>query len=61
MVARGAIVTTDITHTIGIIDARKVVKSQYKTTINLFLLVTFVIFATFSSHPTISNPTITKE
>jgi hypothetical protein len=49
MVARGAIATRDIAHTVRIVDARKMVKSQYEVTINLSLLATFVTFATFLS------------
>jgi hypothetical protein len=49
MVARGAIATRDIAHTIRIVDARKMVKLQYEATIKLSLLATFVTFATFSS------------
>ncbi len=55
MVARGAIATRDIAHTIGIIHARKMVKSQYEATINLSLLATFVTFVAFSSHPTVGK------
>jgi hypothetical protein len=55
MVARQVVVTTKITCTIRFVDARKMVKSQYEATINLFLLVTFVTFVAFSSHPTISK------
>jgi hypothetical protein len=55
MVARGAIATRDIAHTVRIIHAEKMVKSQYEATINLFLLATFGTFGTFSSHPTIGK------
>ncbi len=55
MVVRGVVATTNITHIVRAIDARKMVKSQYETTINLSLLATFVAFATFSSHSTIGK------
>jgi hypothetical protein len=55
MVARGAVVTTNITHAVRVVDARKMVKSQYEATVILLLLVTFVTFVAFSPHPTISK------
>jgi hypothetical protein len=55
MVARGVVATVDITRTIRIIDVGKMVKLQYEATTNLFLLVTFVVFVAFLSHPTIGK------
>jgi hypothetical protein len=55
MVARGATTTTHITCTINVVDVGKMVKLQYEATINLSLLVTFVAFVAFLSHPTIGN------
>ncbi len=55
MVAKEALVITNITHIVKVVDARKMVKSQHEATINLFMLVTFLTFAAFSSHPTISK------
>jgi hypothetical protein len=55
MVARRVVATTDITHTIRAIDARKMVKPQYEATINLSLTTTFVTFATFASYLTIGK------
>jgi hypothetical protein len=52
MVASGAIDTIDIIHIVRAFDARKLVKLQYETTINLSLFVTFVAFVVISSHPT---------
>jgi hypothetical protein len=55
IVAKGIVTIIDITHTFKTNDARKMVKSQYEAIINLFLLVAFVAFVTFLSHPTISK------
>jgi len=55
MVARRVIIKTNISHTIRIVDVGKMVKLHYETTINLFLLMAFVAFVAFSSHPTISK------
>jgi hypothetical protein len=55
MVASGAIDTIDIIHIVRAFDARKLVKLQYETTINLSLFVTFVAFVVISSHPTIGK------
>jgi hypothetical protein len=56
MVARGAVVTTNITHIVRAVDARKIMKLQYETTINLSLLATtFVAFVAFLSHLTIGK------
>jgi hypothetical protein len=55
MVARGVVATTNIACTIRAVDARKMVKPQYEATTNLSLLVAFVAFATFPSHPTINE------
>jgi hypothetical protein len=55
MVVRGVVATTDITCTIRVIGVEKMVKLQYETTTNLFMLVTFVVFVAFLSHPTIGK------
>jgi len=55
MVASGTIDTINITHIVRAFDARKLVKLQYETTINLSLLVTFVAFVAILSHPTIGK------
>jgi len=60
MVARGAIATRDIAHTVRIIHAGKMAKLQYEATINLSLLVTFVTFVALSSHPTMVRSRINK-
>ncbi len=52
IMAKEAIIATNITHTFKANDARKMVKLRYEAIINLFLLAAFVAFATFSSHPT---------
>jgi len=44
-----------ITCTIKAIDVGKMVKLKYEATTNLSLLATFVVFVTFSSHPTIGK------
>jgi hypothetical protein len=55
MVARGVVATTNIARTVRAVDAGKMVKLQYEASINLSLLVTFVVFLAFSSHPTIGK------
>jgi hypothetical protein len=55
MVARRVVTKTNISRTIRIIDVGEMVKLHYETTINLFLLTTFVAFVAFSSHPTINK------
>jgi hypothetical protein len=55
MMARGAIATTNITHTVRAVDARKIMKPQYETIIDLSLLATFVAFVAFSSHLTVGK------
>jgi hypothetical protein len=55
MVAREATTTTHITCIVSVVDVGKMVKLQYEATTNLSLLMTFVAFATFLSHPTIGN------
>jgi len=55
IVAKKVVTTTDMTRTFKANDARKMVKLQYEVIINLFLLATFVAFATFLTHPTISK------
>jgi len=52
MVARGVVTTTDIAHIVRVIEVGEMVNLQYEATINLFLLVTFVVFVAFLSHPT---------
>jgi hypothetical protein len=53
--AKGIVTTTDITHTFKANDVGKMVKLQYDVIINLFLLVAFVAFVAFLSHPTINK------
>ncbi len=53
MVARRVVDTTDMARTIKANDVGKMVKLQYEATINLSLLVAFVAFVAFLSHPTI--------
>jgi hypothetical protein len=55
IVAKGVVTTINIPHTFKANDARKMVKLQYEVIINLFLLVAFVVFVAFLSHPTISK------
>jgi hypothetical protein len=55
MVARRVVTKTNISRTIRIIDVGEMVKLHYETTINLFLIMAFVAFVAFSSHPTISK------
>jgi len=55
MVVRGVGATTDITCTVRVVDVEMMVKLQYETTTNLFMLVTFVVFVAFLSHPTIGK------
>jgi len=55
MVARGVVATTHIARIVRIVDVGKMVKLQYEATINLFLLVTFVVFVAFLSRPTIGK------
>ncbi len=52
---QGVVATVDITCTVRIIDVGKMVKLQYEATANLFLLVAFVVFVAFLSHPTIGK------
>jgi hypothetical protein len=47
MVARGVVATTNIARTVRVVEVGKLVKLQYEATINLFLLVTFVVFVAF--------------
>jgi len=51
MVARRVVAIIDIACMVRAIDVGKMVKPQYETTTNLFLLATFVAFVAFSSHP----------
>ncbi len=55
MVAKEATTTTHITCIDSVVNIGKMVKLQYEATTNLSLLMTFVAFATFLSHPTIGN------
>jgi len=55
MVARGIVATTDIACTVKVIEVGKMAKLQYEATINLFLLVTLVVFVSFLAHPTIGK------
>jgi len=55
MVAREATTTTHLTCIVSVVDVGKMVKLQYESTTNLSLLMTFVAFVTFLSHPMIGN------
>jgi hypothetical protein len=55
MVAKGVVATTNIAWIVKHVDARKMMKSQYEVTINLFLLVAFVAFVVILYYPTIDK------
>jgi hypothetical protein len=52
MVAKGVVATTTIACIVRGVDAGKIMKPQHEATINLSLLVAFVAFLAFLSHPT---------
>jgi hypothetical protein len=55
MVAKGVVATTNIARIVKHVDAKKMMKSQYEVTINLFLLVAFVAFVAILYYPMIDK------